>query len=141
MTDTSPNQEVSSFEGKEHIIKVDVLGRRRTPREDREAILEEFEKSGMAGTRFAHAHGIKYTTFASWVQRRRREGVCTKEKGQEALALTEVIVAPTPSELAIELPGGATIKLSHPNQVDLAAALLAGMHQGSRSNTSPQVGS
>jgi hypothetical protein len=31
------------------ILKTDALGRVRTPRERREALLEEFEKSGMSG--------------------------------------------------------------------------------------------
>ena len=38
----------------------------RTPREDREALLDTFEKSGMSGAAFARLHGIKYPTFACW---------------------------------------------------------------------------
>lgn len=54
------------------IIKTDELGRVRTSRERREALLEEYERSGMSGAAFAQWAGIKYTTFASWAQKRRR---------------------------------------------------------------------
>ncbi len=40
----------------------------RTPPERREALLERFEESGMTSNAFAEHHGIKYTTFANWVQ-------------------------------------------------------------------------
>ncbi|MCH8476168.1 MAG: hypothetical protein LAT55_13180 [Opitutales bacterium] len=54
------------------ILKTDTLGRVRMPRERREAILDEFESSGMSGQAFAKRIGVKYPTFASWRQQRRR---------------------------------------------------------------------
>jgi hypothetical protein len=35
--------------------------------------LEEFSKSGMSGAQFAKWAGVKYSTFAYWVQQRRKE--------------------------------------------------------------------
>ncbi len=55
------------------ILRADVLGRVRTPSAKRREILDEFEKSGLTGAGFAALAGIKYQTFASWVQERRRE--------------------------------------------------------------------
>ena len=55
------------------ILKTDVLGRVRMPADRREAILDAFEQSGMSGQAFAKQVGIKYTTFATWIQKRRRE--------------------------------------------------------------------
>jgi len=55
----------------ETILKTDVLGRVRTPRERREHLLDEFERSGLSGKKFAALAGIKYPTFATW----RRSGV------------------------------------------------------------------
>lgn len=67
------------------ILKTDVLGRITIGREQREAILNAFESSGMSGQAFAQHHGIKIQTFASWMQKRRRmrgdyqnEAVCRK---------------------------------------------------------------
>lgn len=62
------------------ILKVDDKGRIRIPRERREALLEEFGKSGMTATAFAKWAGIKYPTFAAWV--RKRQGA-QKASGSE----------------------------------------------------------
>lgn len=48
------------------ILKVDEKGRIRIPRERREALLAEFDRSGMTGSAFAQWAGIKYPTFAAW---------------------------------------------------------------------------
>ncbi len=50
------------------VLKTDVLGRVKTGAGQREAILDEFERSGLSGTKFAAVAGIKYATLASWVQ-------------------------------------------------------------------------
>ena len=43
----------------EQILKVDVPGRVWSPREQREVVLDEFERSGMAGTKFAEHIGVR----------------------------------------------------------------------------------
>ena len=55
------------------IIKTDSRGRLRMPAERRESLLDEFERSGLSGAKFAELMGLKYPTFADWVQRRRRQ--------------------------------------------------------------------
>ena len=57
----------------ETILKTDGLGRVRTPEERREQLLDEFERSGLSGQKFAALAGIKYSTFATWAQKRRRQ--------------------------------------------------------------------
>jgi hypothetical protein len=54
------------------LLKTDCLRRVRTSLTRREAILDEFERSGGSGAQFAALLGIKYSTFASWIQGRRR---------------------------------------------------------------------
>jgi len=49
------------------VLNADLLGRVKIIRDRREAILEEFDRSGMSGTEFARHFGIKYPTFASWM--------------------------------------------------------------------------
>ena len=56
----------------DEVLKSDVLGRVRTPRMRREALVEEFEKSGVSAKKFAALVGVNYQTFASWVQARRK---------------------------------------------------------------------
>src|SRR5215469_3425714 len=56
----------------DQILKTDVLGRVSRSAEKREQILDEFERSGLKGRPFAKLIGVKYSTFACWVQARRR---------------------------------------------------------------------
>lgn len=53
------------------ILKRDVLGRVTVTREQREALLDEFERGGLKGKPFARLVGVSYPTFASWIQQRR----------------------------------------------------------------------
>ena len=59
--------------GEEVVLKQDVLGRVKTPKARREQLLDEFERSGLTGLKFAALVGIKYQTFATWAQQRRRQ--------------------------------------------------------------------
>ena len=56
----------------DEVLKTDVLGRVHTPKARREALLEEFERSGVSGMKFAALVGVNYQTSASWVQKRRK---------------------------------------------------------------------
>src|SRR5215831_721498 len=64
---------MTSMAGGEVILKSDVMGRVRTPLERRRSLLEEFDKSGLSGAKFAEISGVKYSTLAYWLQKRRRE--------------------------------------------------------------------
>ena len=54
------------------ILKTDGRGRVRTPLAQREGLLDAFERSGLSGMKFAALHGVKYPSFANWVQQRKR---------------------------------------------------------------------
>jgi hypothetical protein len=78
------------------ILKRDVLGRVTISKERREALLDEFERSGLKGLPFARLVGVNYQSFASWIQKRRRErGDYTKmtAAGPRHLALLVAAVA------------------------------------------------
>ena len=58
------------------ILSRDARGRVLVSRERRESLLEEFDRSGMSGVKFAQYLGIKYSTLAHWIQKRwKREGL------------------------------------------------------------------
>ena len=115
----------------DEILKSDALGRVRTPRARREALLVEFEKSGVSAKKFAALVGVNYQTFASWVQAQR------KARGQPPAAgpvrLWEAVVerggdgdresAGAPG-LVIELPGGSRMAVASPGQLQMAAELV-----------------
>ncbi len=86
----------TTIDNKNGILKTDALGRVCTGKARREAILDDFESSGMSGKAYARLHGIKYPTFAYWIQaRRRKRGDYERKKsGKQArqpLALAEVV--------------------------------------------------
>ncbi len=114
------------------ILKTDVLGRVRTSPQRREAILDEFEKSGVAGVPFAKMIGVNYQTFASWVQKRRmargQYRCLPGVKTAGPLRFVEAVVAAELSEkivLTIELPGGARVRVNGSEQLELVCRLLA----------------
>ena len=43
----------------DEILKTDVMGRVRTPKARRQALLEEFERSGVSGKKFAGLVGVR----------------------------------------------------------------------------------
>lgn len=122
----------------ETILKTDARGRVRTPPERREKLLEEFERSGLSGAKFAALAGIKYQTFAAWVTRRRKQrglppAPTTRAKPvqwleavvREANASAPAVAAP----LRLRLSTGAWVELSDFNQVSLAAALVRALEE------------
>ena len=117
----------------DQILKQDELGRVRTPRAQREAILDQFEASGMSGIAFAAHVGVKYPTFAHWVQQRRRArteggGSVPPPAAPGPARWLEVVAgncAPaTVAAVAVVLPGGARIELRDAAGVALAAELI-----------------
>lgn len=109
----------------EQLLKLDSLGRVRTSPAKRDEILDAFEASGMSGASFAKQHGIRYSTFAYWVQRRRKikgtENAATEPKFAEVVARAG---ANAVAALTIGLPGGASAEVRSPGDVVLAAALI-----------------
>ena len=116
------------------LLKTDVLGRVKTPPARREPLLDEFERSGTSGQKFAELVGVKYPTFATWVQqRKRRRTAPTKGKTPQAPAAPvrwlEAVVGQTAAPradapLPLHLPGGARLEISCAAQIPLAAALV-----------------
>lgn len=105
----------------------------RTPKQRREALLDEFERSGASASQFAKLSGVNYQTFAGWVQRRRQRGACGVQT-TEAPRLLEAVIegqdfARGSQGLCVELSGGARIVISDLSQTALAAALLRELAQ------------
>jgi hypothetical protein len=121
----------------DRILKVDTAGRVWTPRVQREAVLDEFERSGLPATKFAAHIGVKYPTFASWVQKRRkRRGDGAARTRQEPAALKWVEATVDDAKpgaartLIVHLPGGARLELADAAQAALAAQLLRALGGG-----------
>lgn len=112
----------------EVVLKTDKLGRMQTPAARREQVLDEFERSGLSGKKFAALIGVKYPTLATWAAKRRRErGMPPVVKRSKSVRWLEAVVEPNrgdKSPLVLELPGGARIEIKDAQQAALAGALL-----------------
>jgi hypothetical protein len=139
---------------KTEVLKQDGRGRVRVPVRRREALLDEFEKSGTSGAKFARLVGMKYATFAGWVQRRRKQrGSVTKTTASSQGGVDDAVVNAGPVRLfealveddraagrepvdtrglLIELPGGSRMLIESPVQLQMAAELVAFIAQSSR---------
>ena len=117
------------------ILKCDERGRVRVPRERQEALLDEFERSGLSGGKFAALCGVKYPSFAGWVQRRRRE----RERAVAGIAPSRAapvqwLEALVPgggcgAPLVVHLPGGGRMEITAAAQAPLAATVLRALAQ------------
>lgn len=124
------------------VLKQDARGRVWTPPERREAILDEFERSGLPAAQFAAHVGVKYQTFATWVQKRRkaRGEVNAMQEQTPAVprlagwveATVENDAEETTRKLVVQLPGGVRLEVSNGAQVLLAAQLLRALSEGVR---------
>jgi len=139
--------ECSSIAKELGLLKTDALGRVQTSPQKREAILDAFEASGMRGPAFARHIGVKYPTFATWVQKRRRRQEAPLQRDSEqasstnpststalpgSLTLIEAVVSgpegssgPSTQPKAVELVSaqGVTLRVHDEEQVALAVAL------------------
>ena len=123
------------------VLKQDVLGRVKTPKARREQLLDEFERSGLPGLKFAELAGIKYQTFATWAQKRRRQrgdyasGKLTAAK--KSVQWLEAVLASPPGSvikagtlcLVLHLPGGVRVEMSDVKQVEMAVALVRALQK------------
>jgi hypothetical protein len=109
-------------------VTADIKGRLRASKEQRRVILAEFEHSGLSAVQFAQRTGLKYSTFAAWVQRYRR---VKRPERKPALRLLEAVVAPTAPVpgLLVHLPNGARLELGDASQIPLAAALVRALEK------------
>ena len=136
--------------GEVELLKMDARGRVRVSRERQEALLAEYDRSGMSGVEFARWAGVKYPTFASWLQRRRRAGVGAAQrdgqggtKSGATLSWVEAVIEERDDArstrrpaagLEIELSAGGGVRVRVPDReaAALAAEVLRQLGMGGR---------
>jgi len=120
------------------VLKQDTRGRVRISAQRRERLLEEFDRSGASGAKFARLAGIKYSTFAAWMRKRHKKrssqesALCPRPQGNghpirllEAVIEGEVGKQTASHGLLVELPGGSRMVIESPVQMQMAAELVA----------------
>jgi transposase-like protein len=144
---------MTSLNAKTEVLKQDARGRVRVTAQRREALLDEFERSGASAAKFARLVGIRYSTFANWVMQRRKRRVsagkvvkATDGEGEAVakagpLRLLEAVLEGGSHEegpatgsggLVIELPGGSRLSVGSPVQLEMAAELVTLIAQRAR---------
>jgi hypothetical protein len=116
------------------VLKRDGQGRVRTPAIRREELLDEFERSGLSGPKFAVLAGLKYQTFATWVQKRQRQRGAAKipaatsksMKWLEAVVeqAQETAIPAEGAAVVLQLPGGVRLEVAGERQAVLAAMVV-----------------
>ena len=71
------------------IFEADRRGRVRVPLERGEALMDEFEKSGLSGAEFARLAGVTYAAFAHWRRKRRKADEPAEPGGAAGSAKSE----------------------------------------------------
>lgn len=110
-------------------VTADTKGRVRASKEQRRVILAKFAQSGMSAAQFARRTGLKYSTFAGWLQRYRR---VKQPARKSALRLLEAVVtpaAPAAELLVVHLPGGARLEMNEASQIPLVVALVRALEK------------
>ena len=96
--------------------------------------MDEFDRSGLSAAKFAAVTGLKYSTFAAWVHRRRKQPAAAAKvaaKSADPVRWLEAVVAraeptgePISAVVVLELPGGVRLAVADERQAALAARLV-----------------
>ena len=103
--------------------KRDPRGRKYTSASEREQMLASFAQSGLTQRAFAQREGIKFSTFVSWVQGRRRASQSGCSERSEGLGFVEASLPGLFGTLEVSLPDG--IRVRGGNARELAALVKA----------------
>ena len=114
------------------ILKTDRRGRLRYSPEQKQAMIEAFESSGLSAPRFAALHGVNYQTLVYWIKKRRGD---SEDHPALRSLVPAVIDPPSPGsspEGAVEilLPGGVRLFVHTSRQMDLAIDLVRKLNSG-----------
>jgi hypothetical protein len=111
------------------ILKVDTVGRVRTPKGKQEEILSAYGGSGMTGRQFAEFAGVKYSTLMNWLGKSRR----ARTEGQEICktpglnwveAMVEEGGCGRGEVVCVEIGSSVRMRVGSPRQAALAGEVI-----------------
>jgi len=115
----------------ESLLKTDKIGRLRYTPEQKKTMVEAYQASGLSAPRFATLHGVNYQTLISWIKKGKAEKYSNSSPAPHPALLSLVPAeiegsAAVGADRAMEvvLSSGTTIRISSPDQLDLAVVLI-----------------
>ena len=96
------------------LIRSDRRGRLRYAPEQKAALLDAYDASGLSGPKFAALHGVNYQTLAAWLQKRKRAGTVPGLPAPAGWSLLEVesTASCAGDGITVRLPGGAEVRVT-----------------------------
>src|SRR5258708_18649937 len=90
--------------------KRDRVGRKITPASRREELVGAWRRSGLTQAEFARREGVRYPTFASWVQQQRAANGSPKPAVPKVRFAAVQLPASPARGLEAQLPDGTTLR-------------------------------
>ena len=90
-------------------IRKDKLGRRTLGRERRDELLARFATSAMTQAAFARREGLRYPTFAHWVQQANKGALAPVVRFAQ-VRWPQPPASPAGPRLEVQLPEGTTVR-------------------------------
>jgi transposase-like protein len=104
------------------VVKALGMKSSKRSRRRRARLLAAFDRSGLSAAAFARQHGLNYTTFCGWRQRR------AEAKASPGFVQVEVAAPAAPAQLLIDLGAQARLPITSTAQIELAARLLQALN-------------
>lgn len=107
--------------------KRDRLGRKITPARRREELVAAWRESGLTQAEFARREGVRYPTFATWVQQERPGNERVKASpGKLRFAEVQVPAATGVPRVEVRLADGTVVRGASAREVAAVARALRG---------------
>ncbi len=105
----------------------DQLGRKITPAARREELVAAWRQSGLTQAAFARREGVRYPTFASWVQQARRSGGrMSASAPQVRFAEVQMPAARSTPGVEVRLADGTVVRGASAAEVAIVVRALRG---------------
>ena len=115
------------------ILKRDRRGRLHYSKEQKSALVDAYQCSGLSGPRFAALHGVNYQTLASWLKKRKSTSSPSRPVPSNPamffLAEAEIQELPSAGAMELTLPGGGKLAIRSIAHIPFAVALLRELTQ------------
>lgn len=106
------------------IIRTGSDGRLRYNLQQRQELLDAFDRSGLSAMAFSRHHGVCYQTFIAWLRKRREHAALPPDSPAFAEVMMQQATKTPSAPLRVVLPCGTVIEIASHTALPLAAELI-----------------